>query len=461
MKFLKFLTVALFSIAISVQVRAQDTKATPAEVQRIAQEAYVYAFGPVYSYRFLQDEVFNESSTTYIGAFNKIKNYQRLNQPGDTMFTPNVDTPYTRIWLDLRSEPVVVTMPKVTPENRYYVMQAISLDHYNLDFTGTRTVGQNGGPIIYVGPRFTGSIPTGIGRVVVSPTDFVYLQGRILVFNPDDMKNVIAIQNEMTIKPLHQLIGEPAPAPAEPFKPKMWTTDDKVLRSVDTLDYLAFLLPYISLQQPQEQQMLDRFARIGLVPGKPFRLQDHSPEDQTAILAGVEAGVADVIKAANSATTSVGLLGSKDEIAYNYLNRSAGVAVGIFGNSPAEAIYVGATMDKAKAGEKYILRFAPGQTPPLEKQGFWSATMYTLPDRFLVRNPINRYAIGDRNAGLKRDADGGLTIYLQPSSPGPDKEANWLPTPSEGPFMYVIRVYVPSKEAQNGTWKPPVPKLVE
>ena len=140
---------ALFSIAISVQLSVQETKATAAEVQRIAQEAYVYAFGPVYSYRFLQDEVFNESSTTYIGAFNKIRNYQRLNQPGDTMFTPNVDAPYTRIWLDLRSEPVVVTMPKVTPANRYYVMQAISLDHYNLDFTGTRTVGQNGGPIIY------------------------------------------------------------------------------------------------------------------------------------------------------------------------------------------------------------------------------------------------------------------------------------------------------------------------
>lgn len=87
--------------------------------------------------------------------------------------------------------------------------------------------------------------------------------------------------------------------------------------------------------------------------------------------------------------------------------------------------------------------------------------MYTLPNRFLVRNPINRYSIGDRTPGLKRDADGGLTIYLQPSSPGPDKEANWLPTPSEGPFMYVIRLYVPGKEAQNGTWKPPVPKLVE
>lgn len=67
------------------------------EVRDIAREAYIYAFSPVYAYRFLQDEAFNERSNSYIGTFNKIRNYQRLNTPEDTMFAPNVDTPYTRI----------------------------------------------------------------------------------------------------------------------------------------------------------------------------------------------------------------------------------------------------------------------------------------------------------------------------------------------------------------------------
>lgn len=336
---------------------ATTPSVSPDEARQIAKEAYIYAFSPVYAYRFLQDEVFNKDSASYIGAFNKIRNYQRLNTPEDTMFTPNVDTPYTRIWLDLRAEPIVVTLPVITPSNRYYVMQAISLDHYNLDFTGTRTIGQTGGPIVYVGPRFSGSIPKGVGRVVVSPTDFVYLQGRILVFDPADMANVVALQNGITLKTLSEVLGQPRPKPAETFKLKPWTNDDEVLRSVKTLDYLAYLLPYISLHDLPEQKTLERFAQIGIIPGHPFTLDGRSAEQSAAIEAGVKDGVAAVKEAMNAATSSEGLLGSKQELGYNYLNRAAGVGVGIFGNSPAEAVYVGATLDKAKAGEKYVLTF--------------------------------------------------------------------------------------------------------
>jgi hypothetical protein len=53
---------------------------------------------------------------------------------------------------------------------------------------------------------------------------------------------------------------------------------------------------------------------------------------------------------------------------------------------------------------------------------------------------------------LKKDADGGLTLYIQHDSPGKDKESNWLPAP-EGPFVTVIRLYWPKPEALKGTWK--------
>ena len=448
---------AFAALSLLGVARASPSDVLPAEAQQIAREAYVYAYSPVYAYRFLQDEVFNEKSVSYIGAFNKIRNYQRLNTPDDTMFTPNVDTPYTRVWLDLRAEPVVVTLPKITPDNRYYVMQATSLDHYNLDFTGTRTVGQDGGSIVYVGPRYSGPVPSGVGRVVVSPTDFVYLQGRILVFNADDMKNVVALQDGISIKPLSEALGWPKAKVAETFHLKPWTNDDEVLRSVRTLDYLAYLLPYISLQAPEERQLLRRFAKLGIVPGAPFSLDGRSAEEKAAIEAGVKQGVEDVTKAIAGATTSKGLLGSKEELGFDYLNRAAGVGVGIFGNSPAEAMYVGATLDKAKPGEKYVLTFPAGQLPPIEKGGFWSATMYSLPQRQLIHNPLERYSIGDRSPGLVRGADGGVTLYLQPTSPGADKEANWLPTPTEGPFFYVIRLYLPAAAAQDGTWKAPTP----
>ncbi len=107
--------VAFAALGLAGAARAAPDGVTPDEARQIAGEAYVYAYSPVYAYRFLQDEVFNDKSISYIGAFNKIRNYQRLNTPEDTMFTPNVDTPYTRVWLDLRAEPMVLTLPKITP----------------------------------------------------------------------------------------------------------------------------------------------------------------------------------------------------------------------------------------------------------------------------------------------------------------------------------------------------------
>jgi hypothetical protein len=262
------LIAAALALALTGPTRCAASEVSPGEARTIAREAYVYGFSPVYAYRYLQDVAFNEKSPSYTGGFNKILNYQRLNTPEDTMITPNVDAPYTRVWLDLRAEPIVVTLPKITPENRYYVMQAISLDHYNLDFTGNRTIGQEGGPIVYIGPRHTGPIPKGVGRVVQSPTDFVYLQGRILVFDPADMKSVVELQNGITLKTLSETLGQPKPPAAEDFKVKPWAGDDEALRSVKTLDYLAYVLQYISLQAPDEQQLRERFARIGIVAGR-------------------------------------------------------------------------------------------------------------------------------------------------------------------------------------------------
>jgi hypothetical protein len=56
--------------------------------------------------------------------------------------------------------------------------------------------------------------------------------------------------------------------------------------------------------------------------------------------------------------------------------------------------------------------------------------MYELPSNLLTANPINRYLVNSLMLPqLKRDADGGLTIYIQNATPGADKEANWLSAP--------------------------------
>ena len=100
---------------------------------------------------------------------------------------------------------------------------------------------------------------------------------------------------------------------------------------------------------------------------------------------------------------------------------------------------------------KYELRFAGGQTPPVD--AFWSLTLYDK-DSYLVDNVLNRYALGDRS-GCKLGDDGSLTIYLQADSPGKDKESNWLPTPKGGAFKLALRLYVPKAQVADGSWKPP------
>jgi hypothetical protein len=81
--------------------------------------------------------------------------------------------------------------------------------------------------------------------------------------------------------------------------------------------------------------------------------------------------------------------------------------------------------------------------------------MYELPASLLYANPVNRYLINSPMLpNLKRDADGGITLYIQQESPGADKEVNWLPAPS-GPFLAIMRLYWPKQEALDGTWKQP------
>ena len=152
------------------------------------------------------------------------------------------------------------------------------------------------------------------------------------------------------------------------------------------------------------------------------------------------------------------LYGNRDFFQNRYLDRMAGAEEGLYANSKQEAIYRvyfrdadGRMLEASRY--RYSLRFAPDQLPPVN--AFWSVTMYELPSGLLSANPINRYLINSPMLpGLKRDADSGLTIYMQHDSPGRDKEANWLPAP-QGYFCAVLRLYWPRPEALNGTWKEP------
>lgn len=130
--------------------------------------------------------------------------------------------------------------------------------------------------------------------------------------------------------------------------------------------------------------------------------------------------------------------------------------MGIYGNDLEEAYYPstqqdmhGAPLD-ASGGKSYALIFSREDLPRVKENGFWSITMYDLPDQFMVENPINRYSLGDRTNLTYRD-DGSLEIIIQTASPD---RGNWLPAP-EGPFSLTMRIYLPAEEALDPLYAPP------
>jgi hypothetical protein len=431
---------------------------SPAEAQSTAKDAYVYGAPMVAQYKTMYAFSVDKENPQYKGPFNSILNIARVFTPADTAFvTPNSDTPYSFGGLDLRAEPIVITIPKME-KNRYFVFQLMDLYTFNFAYIGSRTTGNDGGTYLIAGPGWKGEVPKNITKAYNAETAFVSVVGRTQLFNPADLLNVKKIQAGYRIEPLHEFARTPAP----PFAPSIdWPKpiSQAEQTSLAFFDQMAFLLQFCVPPHPSETELWQSFAKIGIVPGKPFDASAFSPDVQAAMKAGIEDGqkAIDASRAATGGKTDT-LFGTREYLKNNFLARATGTQMGIGANSRDEALYP--ILDKDADGQpldgskgKYTLHFAKGQFPPVN--AFWSLTMYTLPSQLLVKNPIDRYLINSPMLPeLKLDPDGGLTVYIQADSPGGNKQANWLPAP-KGPFMLTIRYYWPKPELLNGDWKSP------
>ncbi len=437
-----------------------------AEVKAIAEEGFVYGLPLVMNYGVMHEFVIDKNSGQYKAPFNAINNQHRVFTYEDTAIpTPNSDTPYSMAWLDLRAEPVVISVPAVDPK-RYYSIMLNDGNTFNYGYIGSRATGSEAGDYLIAGPRWKGETPPGIKKVFNSTTDFSLAVFRTQLIDAKDMPNVEAVQAGYKVQPLSAFLNQPAPPAAAAVD---WPKFDKDLVKTEFFDYLDLALQFAPAG-PEEEAIRAKLASIGIGPGKKFAFKDLSLEHKAAILLGMKEGdkkvtekVASLGKHINGWNVSSAF---GDRAFYNgdWLLRAAAARAGIYGNDAVEAMYPmtktladGTVLDGSK--HNYTLTFAKDQFPPVN--AFWSVTMYDAKNQLLVKNPINRYLINSpMMSGMKKDKDGSLTLYVQKDSPGKDKEANWLPAP-DGEIYLVMRLYWPKDTppsilpAGEGTWQPP------
>jgi hypothetical protein len=461
----------IIALALLIIISGMNTscksKVTPQQAQEISQEAYIYGFPMVDSYRIIYSYFVDESSPEYKAPFNQIKNIPRVYTPEDTTIqTPNSDTPYSMAGLDLRAEPVVITVP-VVEKGRYFSVQLIDLYTYNFDYIGSRATGNDGGSYLIAGPAWKGETPQGITKVFHCETELALAAFRTQLFNPEDLPNVEKIQAGYKVQTLSEFTGQPAPptAPKIDFMKPLSKEEERT--SLDFFSELNFILQFCPVDS-SEVTLMEKFAKIDVGGGLAFNPEKLSPEMKQAIEDGMKDAWKQFDEFLNTEivtgkVTSGELFGDRAFLKNNYLYRFAAAELGIYGNSKQEAMYPIYRLDAGgqplNGKNKYIIRMNGEQLPPVN--AFWSFTMYKLPSSLLVANPIHRYLINSPMLPqLKKNADGTITIYIQNTSPGKDKESNWLPAP-DGPFSVFLRLYWPKEAALDGSWKQPPLELVK
>lgn len=374
----------------------------------------------------------------------------------------NNDTLYSPAWIDLSKEPLILSHPDMG--DRYFWFQLVSMDDDNFGAIGKRTTGGKAGSFALVGPDWHGKLPRGLKGVRRSRTNHAFILGRTLVYGPDDTPNVNKLQAQYSLVPLSLWGKKDAvlPASREVMKP--------FDRKVDPLaDWKT--MNQVMTENPPEARLsplLNMFKAIGVGPGQDVEKMDELTKralaraavDGRKMLLDINHSSHPFIwRSVNGWDISAPTYGAPG-LADDFIRRAAISYSGVCSSENAEATYYESNTD-AK-GEPfdgsipYTLTFGPGELPHVT--AFWSVTVSDTSTNNvynLVPNPINRYSIGDRTKGLKPNADGGFTIYLQSTSPGSEKESNWLPTPAGRLFTLTFRTYMPKEDIIEQRWFPP------
>jgi len=449
-------------VLMFANVPPSAAQATPAdEMQTIAQEAYVYLY-PLVLMDLTRKQLINlDARVNAMGgpanAFTHIRTFPTAEMR--TVVRPNFDTLYSSAWLDLTNGPVVVSTADTG--GRYFMLPMLDMWTDVFAVPGKRTNGTGAANFALVPPGWSGNLPPDVERIN-APTPHVWIIGRTQTNGVKDYEAVHKIQDgyKLTLladwgktpSKVEQKIDPSVDTKAEPLR---------MVAKMPAAEYFRYgaELMRVNPPHPTDWSILARMKRIGVEPGKFDSTTVGADALTKAAVAGLKQmhdktpTLARVTNGWQMNTDTMGVYGDY------YLKRAIVALVGLGANQPEDAIYplnVSDAGGRPVMGEnKYVLHFDKDQLPPVG--AFWSLTMYDA-EGFQVANPLNRFAIGDRDA-LRYSADGSLDLHIQHENPGPDKEANWLPAPKSGKLGLTLRLYAPRPEVADGRWNPPPVKL--
>ena len=434
---------------------------TDEEATEIAIEAYLYASAIV------QMEVHRRVLTNQEASDGKqmrgpMNQFTHLRDFPDAsvreVVGPNFDTLYSWLWYDVSDEPLVISLPEST--GHYYLMPILDAWTDVFASPGTRTTGPGAFTFALVGPDWRGALPEGVEKIQ-SPTSFGWLPGRTRASHKT-ISEANAFQDQLQAVPLSRW-GQPYTPPAGTVDPDI-VMDVPPAQQVRAMDATTFWSLFGELWQANpphnfDYPMLHRMARLGLETSQPIDLDALPSQSREALTRAVQLGQQRIDDYwANPARIRNGWWFDLQPLGYwgsFYLMRATVAWWAIGANIPEDALYplgmIDDTGQPLDGANNYVLHFAEGELPPVD--GFWSLSMYDS-QMFQVANPIDRFAIGDRDE-LAFNEDGSLSLYIQHESPGKDKESNWLPSPRSGGIIPIMRLYGPQQDAIVGRWDPP------
>jgi hypothetical protein len=378
-----------------------------------------------------------------------------------TVVRPNFDTLYSSIWADMTEGPVIVTVPD--SGGRYYLLPILDMWTDVFAAPGWRTTGTGPGNYAFVPPNWNGELPEGVTRID-APTPYAWMIGRT-ESSVDTYEAVHKFQDGLKATPLAEWGKESSPKKAV-IDPSvdMKTPPLEQVNAMSAKDYFEYGARLMKLHPPHttDADIVARMRRLGIVSGKDFDYNTLRPTAQAAIdkapaegLKRIKAHLPEVGSMENGWSVmreNAGVYGA------DFLQRASVALAGLGCNKPVDAVYpliISDSRGKTPTGDQnYVVHFEKDNLPPAE--AFWSLTMYDA-DGFQVPNPLNRFAIGDRDK-LAFGDDGSLDIFIQAESPGKEKESNWLPSPNKGTLGLTMRLYAPDRSVLDGSWKPPILK---